>query len=913
MEELLEESLVRTKAIVRDASTHEPCTQAPTARLFAHRLFETWSDSVPQRVAVRCGHEQLTYAELNTRANQLARYLQVHGAGKETLVGICLHRTAQMVVAILAVLKAGAAYVPMDPTYPAERLSFILSDAQPMLLITQKESLILPSNARTIDLDREWPLIAKQSDGEPEVLITKNDLAYVIYTSGSTGQPKGVMITHGNLGHYVQSLSQSVVIDQSDVYLHTASISFSSSVRHLMLPLSAGATVEVATTEQIKDPLTLFRLIKERGVTVIDIVPSYFRACLEALSELATAERNDLLTNRLRLILTASEPLPSDTVHKWLVLGHAAQLINMLGQTETTGIVATYPIHKAPQNGSAVMPLGRPIDNTSINVLDEQLQPLPVGEIGEICVGGAGVGRGYLNHPELTNEKFVNDSSAERVGARLYRTGDLGRFNSDGNLEFVGRLDDQIKIRGYRVEPGEIEALLRQYPSVRDAVVIARKDLADQHRLVAYVVPERSSALSIAGRERYRLPNGMAIAQQNQHETDFFYQQIFIDQTNFRHGITLGDGDRVFDVGANIGMFSLFAQQIGKNVKVFAFEPIPQIFEALDTNATLYGNGVRTFSHGLAEREQQTEFIFYPNSTSQSGRYADADDERQVLRSIIDNVQGDDARNHAGAMDEIIQQRVNGIPVICNLKTISQVMREEGIKRIDLLKIDVEKSELDVLRGIAREDWPKIRQVVIEAHDVNGQLQQVTQVLRGHGFNVLAEQDNYLRGSSLYNVYASRVQLNTENGNDSPPFVMPVVAETTLTTDKLRRHVQENLPEYYWPAVFVMLDELPRLPNGKIDRQALPEPEPERNGEEFVPACSPAEKILARIWMEVLKLDRVSVHDNFYDLGGDSFVSAQIIARAHKAGLKISPKQIVERPTVGGLSQLFQTAEAPGQ
>src|SRR5260370_8844897 len=218
MEELLEESLVRTKAIVRDASTHEARAQAPTARLFAHRLFETWSDSVPQRVAVRCGHEQLTYAELNTRTNQLARYLEVAGGGRESRVGICLHRTAQMVVAILAVLKAGAAYVPLDPTYPAERLSFILNDAQPKLLITQRDLIVLPSNARTIDLDREWPLIAKQSDGEPDVLITKNDPAHVISPSASMDQPKGVMITHGNLGHYAQSLSQSVVMNESDAY-----------------------------------------------------------------------------------------------------------------------------------------------------------------------------------------------------------------------------------------------------------------------------------------------------------------------------------------------------------------------------------------------------------------------------------------------------------------------------------------------------------------------------------------------------------------------------------------------------------------------------------------------------------------------------------------------------------------------
>src|SRR5260370_39508236 len=191
-----------------------------------------------------------------------------------------------------------------------------------------------------------------------------------------------------------------------------------------MLPFSGGATVEVATTEQIKDPLTLFRLIKERGVTVIDIVPSYFRACLQALSELATSERHDLRATRLRLILTASEPLPSDTVLKWLALGHAAQLINMFGQTETTGIVATYPVHKAPESAFAVMPLGRPIDNTSVCVLDEELQPRPEGAIGEICVGGDGIGRGYLNHPELTTEKLVNDSTDQRLGKRPYMDND---------------------------------------------------------------------------------------------------------------------------------------------------------------------------------------------------------------------------------------------------------------------------------------------------------------------------------------------------------------------------------------------------------------------------------------------------------------------------------------------------------
>ena len=880
--------------------------------MFAHRLFEAWAARAPDCIAVDDGRRRLSYAELNRRANQLTRHLQACGTEAETLIGISLPRSVELAVAILAVLKAGAAYLPLDPSYPAERLSFMRADARPKFLITRKGIAIEEAerDLQRIEIDRHWQPLANESRDNPEIAIEPHDLAYVIYTSGSTGKPKGVEVTHGNLGHYVQSLRQSVNVSERDVSLHTASISFSSSVRQLMFPLSLGAQVVIAAPDYIENPLVLFELIKKCGVTVIDLVPSYWRACTQALAELSVWERERLLDNNLRLILSASEPLYSENVRDWRALGHKAQLVNMFGQTETTGIVLTCPIRDR-EAASKIVPLGRPIADTEVYVLDDRLQPVADGETGELYIGGRGVGRGYLNHPKLTAEKFIPDPSGNDPQARLYNTGDLARIGADGNVEFLGRIDNQVKIRGHRIEPGEIEAVLREHPSVRDCVVVPSTDNHDARRLIAYVVPEDRNAPAISGRERYRLPNGMAIVHQNQHESDFFYQQIFVDQTNFRHGITLNEGDCVFDVGANIGMFTLFANQSQPRVTIFAFEPIPEIFNALEINAALYGNSAKLFNCGLAEREQTTEFVFYPNSTSQSGRYADADDERQVLRSIIENMKAPASASPSDEMlDEVVKQRVRGERVTCKLKTLSQVIREQGVKRIDLLKIDVEKSELDVLAGIEENDWPKIRQVVIEAHDQNGQLTKLTALLRGHGFEVIAEQDRYLHGSSLYNVYASRSPLTVNGDSGGAPFILPEVTETCLSSSELREHLQQRLPDYYWPSTFVILEKLPRLPNGKIDRQALPEPqrELEEDSAQFVPARTPIEETLTRIWAEVLKFDRISAHDNFFDLGGDSILSAQIIAKASKAGLKLTPRQLFQHQTIAELAEVASSA-----
>src|SRR6266850_1007972 len=454
-----------------DAATAAPVPQAGT-HSFAHQLFEDWAYRAPHQAAVQGKNRRLTYGELNERANQLARYLRSCGAGTETLVGISLERSVEMAVAILAVLKAGAAYLPLDPAYPRERLAYMASDARPRFLITQEgiQGDALTGDLQTIKIDRDWHLIERESNTNPEVIIAPENLAYVIYTSGSTGNPKGVMITHGNLGHYVQSLPASVQVSDSDAYLHTASISFSSSVRQLMFPLSSGAEVIIATVDDIADPVALFKLIKEYEATVIDIVPSYWRACTHALRELPSAERQALLDNRLRLLLSASEPLYSEAVRDWHTLGHPARLVNMFGQTETAGIVFTHSIRESEEG--LIVPVGRPIANTQVYVLNDRLQQQADGETGELHVGGAGVGLGYLNHAELTAEKFIQDPFNKHSGARLYKTGDLGRIGVDGAIEFLGRIDDQVKIRGHRVEPGEIEMVLRAHPSVRDAIVV---------------------------------------------------------------------------------------------------------------------------------------------------------------------------------------------------------------------------------------------------------------------------------------------------------------------------------------------------------------------------------------------------------------------------------------------------------
>ncbi len=471
-----------------------------------HELFQQQAARLPQHTAIICRDQELTYAELNAQANQLAHYLRALGAGPEVLIPICVDRSAAMAVGILGILKSGAAYVPIDPAYPAERIEFMFADTAAPLIITQSQLLAhLPNtSARIVTLDDDRNGIAQHSTANPNVKLQAESLSYVIYTSGSTGKPKGTMLTQMNLSHYVLALQSELNLTPEDCYLHLASIAFSSSRRHLLFPLAQGATVVLADEDQRLDPLPLFRLIQERGVTVFDAVPSFQRHCTNALLELEPEQRSSLLENQLRLIVSASEPLLSDLPATWKqVFNHPAEHVHMIGQTETSGIVALHRITDDDFAGQIkVVPVGRPLHHTQIYLLDEHQQPVPAGEAGEMYIRSAGVGRGYLNQPELTVEKFLPIAEfglriadfiaahpkAKLQNPKLVRTGDFARLLPDGTLECLGRQDFQVKIRGQRIELGEIEALLTGHPDVRESVVMAREDSPGRKQLVAYLV-----------------------------------------------------------------------------------------------------------------------------------------------------------------------------------------------------------------------------------------------------------------------------------------------------------------------------------------------------------------------------------------------------------------------------------------
>ncbi|HEX6188588.1 MAG TPA: amino acid adenylation domain-containing protein [Pyrinomonadaceae bacterium] len=457
------------------------------ARSFVE-LFEQQTTQNPAKVAVIAGDESLTYAELNERANQLARHLRSCGIGRESLVGICIDRSLEMAIGIAGILKSGGAYLPLDPDYPKDRLAFMVGDAKPPVIVS-KSSLVdafANSESRVVLLDDSATLTTLPTDNLPDQ-PQPSDLAYVIYTSGSTGQPKGVMIEHGNLANYLLALNHELGVSSDDVYLHLASIAFSSSRRQLMLPLAQGATVMIADSNERKDPLKLFQTIKACGVTVMDAVPSFWRNCTTILQEFDEEERRGLLANKLRLMLSASEPLTSDIPRTWAKdFQHPARHVHMFGQTETAGIVCVNEI--AIENDDERVPIGRPIANTEIRIVDENMKSCPPGEAGELLIGGAGVGRGYLNRPELSSERFITNDDK-----RFYRTGDFARLRRDGMLEFAGRRDQQIKIRGFRVELAEVETALAAHPELRECVVVAKADAHGSTRLIAYFAPRSGS------------------------------------------------------------------------------------------------------------------------------------------------------------------------------------------------------------------------------------------------------------------------------------------------------------------------------------------------------------------------------------------------------------------------------------
>jgi amino acid adenylation domain-containing protein len=442
-----------------------------------HQLFEARAELAPDATAVVCGGEQLSYHELNRRANQLAHYLRRGGVGPESLVAICMERSLEMIVGQLGVLKAGAAYVPLDPAYPEQRLAFMIDDAQAKVLLTKQglRGRLDAARAEIISLDKEWEEIAGSDESNPSSKALPEHLAYVIYTSGSTGQPKGVQIQHCALMNLINWHQSVYCVTPADRATLLAGPGFDASVWELWPYLSAGASIHIPDQATVNDSSNLLEWLADEKITIC-FLPT----------PLAEAVLNKSLPANLRLqfLLTGGDKLQRRP-RKPL----SFRFLNHYGPTENA-VVATYAPVNELRATETVPSIGRPISNVQAYVLDAQMQPVPVGVPGELCIGGESLARGYLGHPDLTAERFVPHPFSEKLGARLYKTGDLVKFLPDGNLEFLGRFDQQIKIRGFRIELGEIETTLQQHPAVRDAVAVVFEDTPGEKRLVTYVVPE---------------------------------------------------------------------------------------------------------------------------------------------------------------------------------------------------------------------------------------------------------------------------------------------------------------------------------------------------------------------------------------------------------------------------------------
>jgi amino acid adenylation domain-containing protein/non-ribosomal peptide synthase protein (TIGR01720 family) len=596
-------------------SWNDTQTSYPDPNRWIHQLFEAQVEQTPQAIALVYEDKSLSYHQLNQRANQLAHYLQAHGVGPEIRVGVCMERSLEMVIALYGILKAGGAYLPLDPTYPQERLTFMLQNAQATLLLTQRHLLpLLPVQPiPIICLDANWDVMADQATHNPDSGVGGDNLAYVIYTSGSTGQPKGVMNTHQAIRNRLLWMQDAYRLTQTDRVLQKTPFSFDVSVWEFFWPLLAGARLILARPEGHKDSAYLVKLIAQQKVTSLHFVPSMLQAFIQ--------EPNLEQCDQLRRVICSGEALPFDLQERFFArFPQPVELHNLYGPTEAAIDVTAWVCQR--HSKCRLVPIGRPIANIQIYILDSQFQPTPIGVPGELYIGGAGLARGYQQRPDLTAESFIPNPFSREPGSRLYRTGDLARYLPDGNIEYIGRLDYQVKVRGFRIELGEIEAALLEHPLVQEVIVIARDQgrVSGSKSLVAYIIPDK---------------------------------------------------------------------------------------------------------------KDQTE---------------------------------------------------------------------------DLLVSD------------------------------------------------------------------------------------------------LRHFLQTKLPDYMIPAIFVLLKAFPLTPNGKVDRQALPEPDLPRSRSKMAAPRTRAEIQLASIWAELLGLDRVGIYDNFFELGGDSILSLQIIARANQAGLRLTPRQIFQHQTIAELA-----------
>jgi amino acid adenylation domain-containing protein/FkbM family methyltransferase len=837
--------------------------------------------------AVVAADGTLTFRELDQVAEAVAAKLSALGVGPEDRVAVLAGRSWRTVAAFAGILRAGAVYVPLDPAQPQARLRALAEAAGAAVIVGPDERL---ATLAVPDPPGPGP---GQAEARPAGrAVRAGDAAYVIFTSGSTGAPRPVVVEHGALTSLWQALAERAYGRDGRRLRVTvnAAFTFDASVKQL-IQLASGHTLCVVPEEVRRDGRLLLGYLAANRCDVLDCTPSHLRVLLDA------AEPGAALAGTL---LVGGEPLDAGL---WRAVAGLDGIrgLNLYGPTECTVDVTAAEI----TGGDPV--IGRPLPGARVWLLDERLQPVPAGAVGELCVAGPRLARGYQGDELATADRFPVIPLPDGTAARVYRTGDRAFFRPDGQLSFVGRADDQLKVSGYRIEPAEIAAVLRTHPAVADAVALPAAN--GSASVVAYAVRAAGPAV-----------RPEALAGVNQHETRYLYDEIFVQQVYQRGGITLRDGGVILDVGANIGMFTLFALSACPSSRVLAFEPLPAAFERLRENLAPFQGSVTLLPYGLSDTERDETFTFYPGYSMMSGQraYADPDAEVAVVKRYLAN-QRDHGRADGAELlkeaDELLDGRFRVVEQRARLRRLSDVIDEQGIAHVDLLKIDVQRAEEDVLRGLAERHWPRIAQLAMEVHDepgtpTSGRLARLRDELTRRGYRVAVEQDDSMAGTGRYALYAVRPEYDRD---PRPPRSVSAAGSGARPADgaDLRQWLAGRLPSYLVPSAVVPLDAFPLTSHGKIDREALAQAA--TGGGARAEPSSPAERLLRDVWREVLKRDDIGVDDPFFQSGGDSIRAIQVRAAAARRGLSFGLRDLIRHQTIRAVAAVADLAAEPGE
>lgn len=855
----------------------------------------------PKDTALIEGNFEVTYEELNYASTHLANQLRKTGHPKYQPIGLHLKRGISRVVSILAVLKTGSAYLPIDPDLPQGRKEYQLKEADCSVLISDGDYKI--DGVQSLNYFLNTAPIENNDEA-----IDGSDLAYILFTSGTTGKPKGVKVMHQNVLSLL--LDEPIIqITEKDVWTLFHNYHFDFSVWEMWGALLYGGKLVVLRDDEVKE-LDLFAdIIYQQEVTILNQTPMVFYLVKDILI-------NKFSTGDLALskVIFGGDKLSPFLLTDFAEKFPFVELINMYGITETTIHVTAKKLSINTLN-QKLSNIGRAIPSLSVYVVDQYANLLPLSIPGQLVVTGKGLSMGYLKDSILTEEKF---SKLPFLSEKAYFSGDRVRWLPSEDLEYLGRIDYQLKVRGHRVEAAEIEWAIEKFNFIKQAIVLKKED-GESERLLAFLEPfepfKRFEEVRsfFPNLQTTQLPNGHPFFHLNETETQFMYKEIIKDDGYHLDKLHLSSKPIIVDAGANIGMFTFISSQLWPEAEIFAFEPIPEIFECLSANAKMLNSErIHLFNEGLSDLEGKLELTYYPFNTVMSGA---GESDYQILEAFLKKQYDTSSAEGTEHMDQMLKEALDGIEVSCSVRSISNLIDNYNLDKIDLLKVDVEDWEEKIIDGIQSDHWSMIGKVIIEIHDKEGRLNRIEKFLSDKGYIIEIEQTQELLGTSLYNLIAFREDVETGNSISSiQDFLVDV--EFPITQKELLavvdRGLKEQLPSYMIPDDLILLNQLPVTQNGKIDRATLLQTSVKDQavvGDADLSLSKRGELVL-KIISEVLDKE-VPLLDNFFKLGGNSLNATKVINRIKKAlDIEIRVRDLFKHPIICDLVEYVDSIQS---